>query len=75
MYALPFTAGLHGQQITITGTITDGRSMGEVMPSVSVVMKGGTMGTLSGVDGKYSITVRDSESILVFTFKGYARRK
>ena len=70
-----FSVGLHGQQFTVTGTITDGTRNGEIMPAVSVQMKGSTMGTLSGVDGKYNITVRDKESILVFTFQGYATQE
>ena len=42
------------QGITITGTITDAKTS-ESLPGASVVLKGTTQGTISDMDGKYSI--------------------
>lgn len=55
------------QQSTITGTVTDGAGM--PLPGVTVVIKGTTKGTITDVDGKYSITA-DASEILTFSFVG-----
>jgi len=67
------TYGLKAQQISIDGMISE--SNGKVMPGVSIIVKGTTIGTLSSVDGKYSIRVPDNESILVFSFRGYSTQE
>lgn len=53
---------------TVTGVVVD--EYGEPMPSVSVVVKGTTNGTVTDLDGKFTITVPIG-SILVFSFVGY----
>lgn len=58
------------QPVVITGTVTDSQT-GEPMPGVNIVVKGSTVGTITGIDGKYSLNVSDSKSILVFSFIGY----
>lgn len=58
------------QQITITGTVTDDAE-NDPLPGVNIVVKGTTIGTLSDVSGRYSITVSDPDAVLVFTFIGY----
>ena len=58
------------QGITITGTVTD--ASGEPLPGVSVVVKGTTQGTAADAKGAYSITVPNSNAVLVFSFVGYA---
>lgn len=58
------------QQNVITGTVTD--ESGISMPGVNVVLKGTTSGTITDLDGKYTIHVPDNNSILVFSFLGYA---
>ncbi|PQJ79210.1 SusC/RagA family TonB-linked outer membrane protein [Polaribacter porphyrae] len=55
------------QQKTISGTVSD--SSGS-LPGVSVVIKGGTVGTETDFDGKYSIKA-SSGDILVFRYLGY----
>ena len=50
---------------TVTGTITDEK--GSPLPSVSINVKGTTNGTTSSSDGKYTITVADKNSTLVFS--------
>ena len=57
------------QQTTITGVVTD--ESGEPIPGVNIIIKGGTTGTISDVNGKYLITVPDRETVLVFSFVGF----
>ena len=48
----------------VTGT--DGRPI----PGVSIVVKGTTIGTVSGVDGDFELTVPASSEVLMFSFVG-----
>lgn len=57
------------QQQAITGRITAGD--GSPLPGVNVVEKGTTNGTVTDIDGRYSITLTGQESVLVFSFIGY----
>ncbi|NWJ50604.1 MAG: TonB-dependent receptor [Bacteroidetes bacterium] len=57
------------QKITVTGKVTDA-STGESLPSVSVVAKGTSLGTISDANGFYSISVSPSNS-LTYSFIGY----
>ncbi|MDN3581614.1 SusC/RagA family TonB-linked outer membrane protein [Mucilaginibacter flavus] len=59
--------------ITVTGTVTDEK--GEPLPGVSISIKGTTQGTISDVKGKYSITVKDQNAYLVYTFIGYTTQE
>ena len=59
-------------QRTITGTITDGEN-NEPLVGASVVVTGTTKGTLTDVDGKYSLSdVPANATSLTFSFTGYA---
>ena len=55
---------------TVSGTVIDG-STGEPLPGASVVVKGTSTGTSTDIDGKYELTVPDSDTVLRFTFVGY----
>jgi len=57
----------------VTGKITDENGIG--LPGTSVVEKGTTNGAISDIDGKFSLTVKDENSILVFSFTGYATQE
>ncbi len=57
----------YGQK-TITGTVT--ASDGEVIPGVSVLVKGTTTGTMTDALGKYSIAVPEDAATLVFSYIG-----
>lgn len=52
----------------VTGKVVD--AMGEV-PGVSVVVKGTTNGTITGIDGSFQISNVKSTDILQFSFIGY----
>jgi len=57
------------QQIVITGTVSD--SKGQALPGVNILVKGTSIGVISDMDGKYSITVPSDEAILQFSYIGY----
>lgn len=57
------------QQKVITGKVTD--SSGNPLSGVNVVVKGTTIGLITGIDGTYSLSVPSSASILSFSFIGY----
>ncbi len=54
---------------TITGTVTD-TGNGEPLIGVNVVVKGTSRGTVTDVDGKFSIEANEGET-LVFSYTGY----
>jgi TonB-linked SusC/RagA family outer membrane protein len=58
---------------TITGKVTS--SEGEALPGVTVVVKGTQIGTVTDVDGNYSINVPNQGDILVFSFIGYVTQE
>jgi TonB-linked SusC/RagA family outer membrane protein len=60
-----------GQEITISGTVTD-EEEGLPLPGVNIVVKGTSTGTTTDVDGKYTIAVPGSDAVLIFSFIGYA---
>ena len=64
------TIAFSQQSISVTGTVTDAE--GEIIPGVNVMIKNTAQGTITGTDGKYSIAVPNSESVLVFSFIGYS---
>jgi TonB-dependent receptor len=57
-------------QIRVTGKITDALT-GEVMPGVNILVQGTLTGTISEVDGKYSVLVSSTDAVLVYSFIGY----
>lgn len=57
------------QQLTVTGTVAD--ETGAPAPGVSILQKGTTIGTLTDINGKYSLPVSDRNATLVFSFVGY----
>lgn len=56
-------------QKTVTGTVLDATD-NSAMPGVNVAVKGTTSATMTGVDGKYSISVPNDQTVLVFSFIG-----
>jgi TonB-linked SusC/RagA family outer membrane protein len=58
------------QQLSVSGKITESQT-NTAMPGVNVLIKGSTMGTISGSNGDFSITVPGRDAILIFSFIGY----
>lgn len=54
----------YAQSITVTGVVSD--ATGESLPGVSVAVKGTTNGTITDLDGKYSLDVKKECHTRVF---------
>ncbi|MCK4922859.1 MAG: carboxypeptidase-like regulatory domain-containing protein, partial [Bacteroidales bacterium] len=61
------------QTVNVTGTLTS--SSGEILLGVTIFVKGTEIGTISRVDGTYSIDVPDANSVLVFSYIGYVTQE
>lgn len=63
-----FSIGVFAQEITLTGVVTSADD-GEPLPGVTVVVKGTTNGTVTNIDGKYTLKA-PGDATLVFSFVG-----
>lgn len=59
----------YAQSVQVSGKILDTTGFG--LPGVTVLEKGTNTGTVTDVDGNYTITVSSSQATLVFSFVGY----
>ncbi len=57
------------QQTVLTGKVTDSSS-GETLPGVSIVVKGTTNGTITNVDGVFTLSVNQGD-VIQFSYVGY----
>jgi len=57
-------------QNVVTGTVTDNN--GEALIGVNIFLTGTDLGTVTDLDGKYSIKVPDEGGVLVFSYIGYS---
>jgi len=55
---------------TVTGVIIAADD-GQPVPAVNIQVKGTNLGTMTDIDGAYSITVSDQTAVLVYSFVGY----
>lgn len=63
------SVGTFAQTITITGSVKD--ESGEGLIGVSVLQKGTTNGTVTDLNGNYSIAVNQQNTVLVYSYIGY----
>ncbi|WP_230680390.1 SusC/RagA family TonB-linked outer membrane protein [Pontibacter rufus] len=68
LFLTAMTAAL-AQGFSVKGKVTDEK--GEGLPGVTVLLKGTTQGTATGVDGSYTLPLADGDGTLVFSFIGY----
>lgn len=61
-------SSLHAQQTDIKGIVSD--SSGEPLPGVSISIKGTTFGTITNMDGQFTIRAKKGNT-LIFSFIGY----
>lgn len=66
------SATLSSQNVRISGQVND--TSGDPIIGVSVYIKGTTQGTITDIDGKYSLNV-PQESTLVFSFLGFKNQE
>lgn len=57
-------------QKVITGTVTDAKD-GTTLPGVNVVVKGTVTGTMTDLNGTYSLKLPANAQSLMFSFVGY----
>jgi TonB-linked SusC/RagA family outer membrane protein len=62
------------QKQKVTGTVIDATS-GDPIPGVNVSIDGTTIGTITDESGKYTLDLPSENSVLVFSFVGYATQK
>ena len=63
------------QTNVITGTVTSSVEGEGAVPGVSVSVPGTTVGTITGVDGKFSLTTPQNATVLVFTYIGMKKQE
>ena len=73
VYAVQSIAMGIDQQLQITGVVKD--TNGEPMIGVTVMVKGTGTGTITDIDGKYSVSVPGNKSVLTFSFVGYTTKE
>ena len=54
----------------VSGTVTS-QADGEGLPGVNVIVKGSTIGTVTDINGQYTLSVPDENGILVFSSIGF----
>ncbi|WP_086543788.1 SusC/RagA family TonB-linked outer membrane protein [Algoriphagus antarcticus] len=57
------------QGMQVSGVVTDENQLS--LPGANIVIKGTTVGTVTDIDGKFSVQVPSSNSILVISYLGY----
>ncbi|MEL7425961.1 MAG: TonB-dependent receptor [Bacteroidota bacterium] len=60
-------------QRTITGTVVDEQN--EALIGTTVLVKGTAVGTVTDIDGKYSVDVPSDATILIFSYTGYSSKE
>jgi len=64
------STGVALAQIEVTGTVTD--DLGDPLPGAAVLVKGTSNGTVTDLDGNFTVSVANQQSTLVFSFLGFA---
>lgn len=72
--SLATVISLMAQTRTVTGRVTSAEEP-EGIPGASVVVKGTTTGTVTDIDGGYSLQVPAGSETLVFSFVGYLSKE
>lgn len=67
------SSAVMAQKTAVTGIVKD--YSGEVLPGVSIRIVGTTQGTVTGVNGEYSIPVPDEKAVLEFSYIGYVTQQ
>ncbi|MFM8486191.1 MAG: TonB-dependent receptor plug domain-containing protein, partial [Bacteroidota bacterium] len=66
-------AGMRAQETSVSGIVRDAASK-EILPGVTVTIKGTTRGTLTGADGRYTIRAQGND-VLVFQVVGLEKQE
>ena len=60
-------------QTKITGVVT--ADNGDLLPGATVLLKGTTIGTVTDINGNYSLDVQSNEGTIVFSYVGYITKE
>ncbi len=63
------TASLVMAQSTVSGTVKD--DQGETIPGANVLIKGTNQGTVTNINGKFSLEVSEDDAVLIISFVGF----
>lgn len=63
-------ANANAQNITLSGKVTSAED-GSVLPFVSVFIKGGSSGTITDINGNYSLSKLSKKDTIAFSFVGF----
>lgn len=61
------------QQVPVKGKVTD--SNGLPLPGVNIIEKDKNNGTITNINGEYTIATSSSDAVLVFSFVGYSTQE
>jgi TonB-linked SusC/RagA family outer membrane protein len=67
------TAQVNGNEVQVSGEIRDEKN--SIVPGASVVLQGTTKGTTTDANGKFSLAVPNTGSVLIVSFLGYKRQE
>ncbi|MEM8907790.1 MAG: carboxypeptidase-like regulatory domain-containing protein, partial [Bacteroidota bacterium] len=68
-----FVLGTALAQRTVSGIVSD--NQGEALIGANILVKGTTTGTVTDIEGKYSVAVPDGSTTLVISYTGYATQE
>ncbi|WP_221932503.1 TonB-dependent receptor [Carboxylicivirga sp. M1479] len=70
MIGLLWSANTIAQQKSVRGTVMD--ELGDKIPGVNVIIKGTSTGTITDINGEYTITINNaSQDVLLYSFIGF----
>lgn len=72
VFVLALTTQVFAQR-TLTGTVTD--EAGATMPGVAIRLLNTTLGTVTDLDGKYSLRILEGNNEVLFTYTGYKSKR
>lgn len=67
-------SGLAAAQSTVTGRVV-GVGEPDGLPGASVIIEGTTTGTVTDVDGSFSLTIRSADDVLLISYTGFASQR
>ena len=70
LLCIPPMYAMAPEGIIVKGRVID-EALNEAVPGANVTVKGTTVGTITDIDGYYTLEVSDKNAVLVFSFIGY----
>ncbi len=73
LFLLIQSSVLYAQSHSVTGKVID--EFGDLLPGVTIIEKGSNNGTSTDINGIYSLELKSSKSVLIFSFTGYQNKE